>query len=41
MSAPRTVHLDLALPALTPAEADLLWTFLQDLSSELWDAYEP
>ena len=40
MSARRPIRIDLELPELTPAQADFLWTFLDDLASELWDAYE-
>jgi hypothetical protein len=28
------------LPELTPEQADFLWNFLEDLASDLWDAYE-
>lgn len=34
-------HRLLRLPTLTPAQADLLWTFIQELATTLWEAYEP
>ena len=41
MTTRRRVHIDLDLPELTPAQADLLWNFLENLAMDLWDAYEP
>ena len=41
MTTRRRVHIDIALPELTPVQADLLWNFLEDLAMDLWDAYEP
>ena len=40
MTARRQIHIDLDLPELTPAQADCLWHFLEDLATNLWDAYE-
>jgi len=37
----RRIRIDVELPELTPAQADFLWTFLDDLAADLWDAYEP
>jgi len=37
----RRVHVDIELPELTPEQAELLWSFLEKLATELWDAYEP
>jgi hypothetical protein len=36
----RPIRIDVDLPELTPAQADLLWNFLDDLGMQLWDAYE-
>jgi hypothetical protein len=36
----RPIHINVALPEITPAQADLLWNFLEDLAAQLWDAYE-
>jgi hypothetical protein len=36
----RRIRIDVDLPELTPAQADFLWNFLEDLATELWDAYE-
>lgn len=40
MTARRHIHIDLDLPELTPAQADFLSNFLDDLAADLWDAYE-
>jgi len=40
MSARPRVHINLELPELTPAQADSLWSFLENLASEIWNAYE-
>lgn len=40
MSARLPVRINLQLPELTPAQAEFLWNFLEDLASDLWDAYE-
>jgi len=40
MSARRPVRINLELPELTPAQAHVLWNFLEDLASNIWDAYE-
>ena len=37
----RRVHVDLVLPELTPDQAELLWNFLENLATDLWEAYEP
>jgi hypothetical protein len=37
----RHIRIDVDLPELSPAQADFLWNFLDDLASDLWDAYEP
>ena len=36
----RPVHIHVRLPELTPQQADSLWNFLEDLASQLWEAYE-
>jgi hypothetical protein len=38
---PTATHRLLRLPSLTPQQADLLWTFIQELATTLWEAYEP
>jgi hypothetical protein len=40
VSARRRVRIDFDLPELTPAQADLLWNFLEELAMDLWEAYE-
>lgn len=40
MTTHRRIRIDIDLPELTPAQADFLWNFLEDLATELWDAYE-
>jgi hypothetical protein len=40
MSARRPVRIDFELPELTLAQAHTLWTFLDELASNIWDAYE-
>jgi len=40
MTTRRRIRIDVELPELTPAQADFLWNFLDDLGSDLWDAYE-
>jgi hypothetical protein len=37
---PRSRRIEWNLPPLTPAQADLLWGFVQDLASKLWEVYE-
>ena len=34
------VHVNLRLPELTPQQATSLWSFLEALAAQLWDAYE-
>ena len=40
MSTRRRVRIEVELPDLTPTQAEFLWNLLDDLASELWDAYE-
>jgi hypothetical protein len=40
VNARRRVRINVELPEFTPAQADFLWTFLENLASDLWDAYE-
>ena len=41
MTRRRPIRINVQLPELTPVQAESLWNFLEDLTSELWDAYEP
>lgn len=41
MSNRRAVRIEVELPELTPAQADFLWNFLEDLATDIWDVYEP
>ncbi len=36
----RILRINAPLPELSPVEAGLLWNFLENLSSQLWEAYE-
>lgn len=36
----RRIRVDVDLPELTPAQADFLWNFLENLAMDLWEAYE-
>ena len=40
MTIHRRIRIHVDLPELSPAQADFLWNFLDDLASDLWDAYE-
>jgi len=35
-----SVRINFELPELTPAQVKALWNFLDDLSCDLWEAYE-
>jgi hypothetical protein len=37
----RPIRINAELPELTPTQVKSLWNFLDNLATELWDAYEP
>ena len=40
MTTRRPIRINVDLPEVTPAQANLLWNFLDDLAMQLWDVYE-